>query len=352
MTVQKLITFICSAYFLLVYAEARWHTIVKRENAIAVTTICDPVYNNVNKVQCYCVRDVRDPSSIKTADCYVTVEDVQPNDPSWKNFELLNKAQRLTLTNSRGISLKYIPTTALKHTESLLNLDVKYGNIEKIPPFAFANLSTVEEISLRESQIQVLQVNSFAHHRDLTVINLDKNNIVEINRDVFIDLPSLEKLFLTSNKITTIHDRAFVHLANLRELEINMNRLFSLNSETFSGLKKLQKLDLSSNSLEVIGDNTFLPLKHLTTLNLEENKIQMLDDKAFRGLSMLQSLSLAHNKVSVIGSSKIFEELEALKSLSLRGNEIRELKPDVMRPILNNLYDAGSNLDVEGEFAN
>ncbi|XP_049875368.1 connectin-like [Pectinophora gossypiella] len=338
MSARRILTLIFVAFVLV---EGRWHQ--KRDT----TSICDPSYNNPSKLLCYCVKDIRQQDQIRSADCYLTAEDVQNTDHAWDSFGILKTVSKLTITNTRGISLKYIPTHALRHLEGLILLDIKYGNIETIHPYAFSNLSSIEEISLRDSQIKVLEAHAFAHHKDLTEIKLDKNNIIEINRDVFIDLPSLERLFLTSNQITTIHDKAFVHLGNLRELEINENKLFSLNSETFSGLKKLLKLDLSNNNLEVIGDNTFLPLKNLQTLNLEGNKIQMLDEKAFKGLVKLYSLSLAHNKLSHIENVKTFEGLDALKSLSLRANNISELKSAVMDPLMKNLNGADGRLDIE-----
>ncbi|KAJ0175989.1 hypothetical protein K1T71_008163 [Dendrolimus kikuchii] len=342
MGIWKLLFLIC---IITSFVEAKWYHHQKRETKI---NICEPVYNSTNIVQCYCVKDNKDPEIVRSADCYLTKEGIYPDDSSWDTFNTLKNANKLVLTNTRGITLKYIPTNAFKQMDSLLKLDIKYGNIEKVEEFAFANLSFVEEISLRDDQIKVLGKNAFAHHRDLVTLNLDTNNIAEINRDVFVDLPSLEKLYLTSNKITTIHDRAFINLINLKELEIDRNALFSLNSETFSGLHKLQKLDLSMNSLEVIGDNTFLPLKSLKSLNLEGNKIQMLDEKAFNGLSELQSLSLARNKLVDIDNVKIFEGMTDLIMLSLRGNQIRDLKTEVMAPIISNFYrNTSTSLDLE-----
>lgn len=308
--------------------------------------ICDLVYNNTLDVRCYCTKDNQNPKIFKSADCFLFAEHVKPEDDTWTAFDYLKDVTKLTFTKN-NITMKYIPTEALKYTKSVLNLDIKYGNIEKVGAYAFANLSAVQEITLRGNQIKILEVNAFADHKDLAILGLDTNAIVEINRDVFVHLPSLEKLYLTNNKITTLHDRAFGHLNNLKEIEIDRNNIFSLNSETFSGLKKLQKLDLSSNSLEVIGDNTFLPLVNLRSLNLDGNKIQMLDNKAFFGLSSLQSLSLAHNNIVDIDNLKVFEGLKSLISLNLRGNKIKILKAEVMAPILTNFYGGISTLDVD-----
>nr|XP_021201477.2 connectin [Helicoverpa armigera] len=326
-----------------IFAEAKWYHHQKRETT---TNICDPVYNNTNAIQCYCTPS-RNKDMVQSASCHLLKKDVLRDDKTWNSFEVIKDTTKLTISNTRGIAIPYIPTYALTFLDKLMKVDIKYGNIEKIEAFAFANLSLIEEITLSDNQIKVLEKNAFAHHRDLSLIGLDSNIITEINRDVFVELPSLERLYLTNNKITTIHDRAFVHLINLSELEIDRNGLFSLNSETFSGLRNLQKLDLSSNSLEVIGDNTFLPLVKLRTLNLEENKIQMLDEKAFNGLGLLNALNLAHNKLITIENVKTFEGLDSLTSLSLKSNQLTELKPQVMSPILSNFYGNVSSLDVE-----
>ncbi|CAH0400183.1 unnamed protein product [Chilo suppressalis] len=342
MALWKIIAFMWAVS---VYAESKWDYRHKRE---ILTSICDPVHNNTNKVQCYCGRLSHHPDQIGTAECYQTANNLTLNDPGWEKFKILQNVSRLTLTNTRGIAMNYIPTNALIYTKAILRLDVKYCNIENIHQYAFANLSLVEELTLRDNQIKMMVANSFAHHVRLKTISLDQNNIAEINRNVFVDLPSLEQLFLTANKITTIHDKAFVHLTNLKELEIDKNKIFSLNSETFSGLRNLQKLELSGNNLEVVGDNTFAPLVNLRFLNLGDNKIQMLDEKAFNGLSRLQVLSLENNKLSTLANEKVFEGLQSLTSLSLKNNEVKAIKPEVILPILSNFYGKTSLLNIEG----
>lgn len=343
MAILRILTVLCASWAL---AESKWYHHQKRE--IERTSICESMVNSTNKVLCYCVRNSLKPEQFRSAECYLATEGVKPDDPSWDGFEVLENATKLTLTNTRGILLKYVPTKALQHTKSLARLIIKYGNIEKIEAFAFSNLTNLEEIIVRDNNIKILEKNAFAHHKNVSIISMDINDIEEINRDVFVDLPSVQKIFLTGNKITTIHDRAFVHLTNLKELEIDKNKLFSLNSETFSGLSNLIRLDLSSNSLEVIGDNTFIHLVNLRSLNLDGNQIQMLDEKAFHGLGKLHSLSLAHNKLMNIDNVRTFEGLENLKTLSLKENLIQKIKADVMTPIINNFYSSSSFLDFDG----
>ncbi|XP_013184568.1 connectin [Amyelois transitella] len=317
----------------------------KRETA---TSLCDPLANNTNRIQCYCVKNSLHPEQMKIAECFLTTKNVESNDSSWDEFIKIQNITKLTLTNTKGISLDYIPTNAIKYTKGLTKLAITYGNIEKVPAFAFANLTQLDEIKVRDNNIKTLEKYAFAHHNAITSISLDNNAIVEINRDVFIDLPSLENLYLTANKITTIHDRAFVHLNNLRELEIDKNRLFSLNIETFRGLHKLRRLVLSSNSLEVIGANTFVHLVELRSLSLDANQIQMLDEKAFSGLTKLTSLTLARNKLVDIENPNTFEGLDSLRSLSLRDNQLNKVRADVMAPIVKNLHTPSSFFDYEG----
>ncbi|KPJ17245.1 Connectin [Papilio machaon] len=342
MTAWKIITLTC---FFLLLAEAKPNLNDIGENNEVIPSICDPGFNTSDAVQCFCAKD--DHNIARSAECYPTIEEISQDDPAWSKFDSIKNAVRISLTNNRGISFKFIPKNALKHTHNLLRLDVKYANVKVIEPFAFANLSLLEDIKLSGNQIEKLKPNAFSHLETLKTISLDTNNIMEINRDVFVSLPALEKLFITNNKVTIIHDKAFIHLTNLKELEIDRNKLFSLNSETFSGLGKLKKLDLSGNNLEVIGDNTFKPLTRLISLNLDENKIQMLDSKAFHGLSKLQSLSLAHNELSDIDNVNVFQGLTSLTALSLKGNRISTLRQEVMAPIMDNFYQNIASLDIE-----
>ncbi|XP_068628821.1 connectin-like [Battus philenor] len=343
MALWKIIAFTCIIFQ---SAESKvHHSNEKISPGFDDSSICAPAFNSTSEIQCFCSKDSRD--VVRSAECYIVNENISQDDPNWAKFSYLKKATKLSFTNTRNISFKYIPKHALQYTKNLVKVEFKYGNIKTIDSYAFANLSLLEEIELSGNQIEKMKAFAFAHHDTLDKISLDSNNIVEINRDVFIDLPGLEKLFITNNKVAIIHDKAFIHLSNLKELEIDRNKLFSLNSETFSGLTKLMKLDLSGNSLEVIGDNTFKPLTNLISLNLDDNKIQMLDSNAFHGLVKLQLLSLAHNELRDIDNENVFKGLVSVTSLSLKGNRIRELQQEVMAPILSNFYLNSAALDVE-----
>ncbi|XP_053608907.1 connectin-like [Plodia interpunctella] len=338
----KILTIVIATWAL---AESNLYDHNKRDIA---TSLCDPLSDSNNKIRCYCKKYSSHSEQVKVAECSLTTKNVEMNDPSWDEFVVIENVTKLTLTNTKGISLSYIPTDAIQYTKALTKLIITYGNIEDIPPFAFANLTQLEEIIVRDSNIKTLQKYAFAHHKATHTISLDNNGIEEINRDVFVDLPSLKQLYLTSNKIAIIHDRAFTHLNNLKELEIDKNELFSLNSETFHGLRKLDRLVLSNNNLEVIGAKTFVHLVQLQSLSLDGNHIQMLDEKAFNGATQLTSLTLARNKLKDFDNAQIFEGLNNLRSLSLRDNQLVKIKAESMTPIINNLHTVGSFFDFEG----
>lgn len=337
MTKFKILTFIFAAT-LSVECNRIHH---KRET---LEKICDP---QSSKIQCFCSRDQRNGNIVRSADCYLVQKDLSANDTEWEGFKDINRLERLIVSNSRGAPLKYIPTRAFEHVPGLEDINIKYGDIKEVLPFAFNNMSNIREIILSQDHIETLHRHAFYHHRRLAKITLDGNHITEINRDVFVELPHLEELFLTNNKITTLHDKAFIHLIHLTILELDKNKIFSLNSETFSGLKKLKMLELSGNNLQVIGDNTFLPLEHLETLDLQDNQIEMLDMKAFKGLTKLKSLSLARNKLTVLDSNKIFDGLTSLISLNLKSNNISVLKEEVMTPIIENFYNETNNFEFD-----
>ncbi|XP_039757355.1 internalin I-like [Pararge aegeria] len=311
------------------------------QNPESRRNLCDENYDD--KIKCFCNKDLFHPDFIETF-CFLTVDEVPNEDPIWNNFKDLENASSIIWSGYGKTVVKFIPTNALIYTKVLLEIIVLYGNIDVIEPFAFANSTSLEFITLKDNQIMVLKPYAFAHLRNLMTITIDINLIKEINADVFIDLPSLEKIYLSHNEITTIHDKAFVHLPNLIELEINLNNLSSLNSKTFLGLENLQQLDISGNSLQVIDDNTFVQLKKLLTLKLGRNKIQMLEKKAFVGLVNLNYLSLADNNLIAIDNKQIFEELQSMTQLDLKGNKLQTLKAEVMAPIFNNLLKYTSSL--------
>ncbi|XP_038212663.1 connectin-like [Zerene cesonia] len=306
--------------------------------------ICD-ITDRDSKVHCYC-ENTREPRNATKAECWVFNGGIPRDDLIWQSFASQPTLQTLSFNVRVDGALGYVPTKALQYLQRLRSINIKYGNIVDVAPFALANLTNLKEVSLSQNQIETLQQYAFAYLPNLTVINLEDNMILEIGKDSFFDLPKLQKLTLTKNNITTISNGAFQHAFNLLELDLNKNSIFHLNRHTFDGLANLRKLDLRKNRIYNLTEFTFAELWNLQELLLGKNEIKYISARAFDGLSQLRKLSLDDNKLAVIPSG-LFEGVRGLSALDLRSNELHALTFDNIKPILDNLKPLNSNLLLE-----
>lgn len=208
-------------------------------------------------IHCFCNTDVY--NNATRAECFV-FSNVTEENPIWSTFSTQSNMADLIITLRSDKKLCFVPTKALKPLRRLQTLTIKYASIPEIHPFAFANSSSVREITVSRNQIENLAPFAFAHLPSLEILTLDKNRLSELNRNVFFDLQRLQNLYVSENNISVVHDGAFKYLGALQNLEIDRNAIVVVTRETFSGLSALKRLDLSHNRLTLIGDLAFAEL--------------------------------------------------------------------------------------------
>lgn len=310
------------------------------------TNICD-ISDRDSKVHCYC-EETQAYRNVSKAECWVFNGGLAIDDPIWEAFKSQNRLQELSFNVRADGALLFVPSRALRFMQRLKKLIIKYGNIDEIYPFAFANLTSLREIVLSRNKIVTLEANAFAHLPNMTSLELDENRIAEIGKNSFVDLPSLTKLYLTNNNISIIQDGGFTHLVQLLELELDKNSIAILNRATFDGLANLKRLDLRTNRLKMLNDFTFAELWNLQELLLDANELKVISERAFDGLSQLKTLSLSDNRLTVL-TSGLFEGVRGLTHLDLRQNRLQTLTIDDIRPILDNLKLVSSLLLLDGK---
>lgn len=320
---------------------------IKDKTLTTAINICD-ITDRDSKVHCYCENSQEFNAAIKT-ECWVFNGGIEKADEIWTHFISQTNVETLAFNVRADGALSFVPKRALRYLRKLKYLSMKYGSISKIETQDFANLTSVQEITLTKNQIITLQQFSFYNLPNLTVLTLDENNVKELVTDTFYQLPALQKLYLTSNNITLIHDGAFRHLVNLVELELDRNNISELKKECFDGLANLRKLDLRRNKISVLNSFTFTELWNLQELLLDYNEIHIVAQRAFDGLSLLRKLSMAHNKLVtlVVG---LFEGVRGLCSLDLRHNQLRRFATENLRPIYDNLKKKTSYIFLEGKY--
>ncbi|XP_048483117.1 connectin [Plutella xylostella] len=306
--------------------------------------ICD-ITDRDSKVHCYC-ENTRELRNATKAECWVFNGGIPRDDVIWQSFASQPNLQSLSFNVRVDGALGYVPNRALQYSQKLRSVNIKYGNIVDVAPYALANLTNLREAILTQNQIENLQQFAFAHLPNVTMISLEDNMIIEIETNAFFDLPKLQKLVLTKNNISTIRDGTFLHTFNLLELDLNKNNIFNLNRHTFDGLANLRKLDLRRNRICNLTEFTFAELWNLQELLLGKNDLKFVSERAFDGLSQLRKLSLEDNDLARLPTG-LFEGVRGLSSLDLRSNKLYAFTFDNIKPIFDNLKPQNSNLLLE-----
>jgi Leucine-rich repeat (LRR) protein len=120
--------------------------------------------------------------------------------------------------------------------------------------------------------------------------------MTSIASNTFQHLPLLEQLSLNDNSIELIEPGAFNHLNKLTRLELKGNNLTDFSFDLLSTNINLKVLDLSGNKLSCIPKRSMfnLPLS-LVNLDLSKNEIESVNCEEFQDLLNLRSLSFAEN---------------------------------------------------------
>lgn len=140
----------------------------------------------------------------------------------------------------------------------------------------------------------------------------------------FNGLPNLEILHITGDQtLSVLPESVFSGLsASLRQLNLSNNALSSLTGSEFSGAadptSRLEVLDLSNNQLTSLPGGCFRTFKGIRVLSLAGNTISELRPDMFTGLELLEELDLRRNPISVIIGGT-FQSLSKLRKLLISG---------------------------------
>ncbi|XP_061648486.1 toll-like receptor 8 [Phyllopteryx taeniolatus] len=247
----------------------------------------------------------------------------------------------------------------------LLNLDLSFNNLTKVPKGLPSSLNTLE---LASNQIQDISECDFRGMEQLKVLKLQgncprcqnapypcvscKNESLAIHVNAFNDLIQLQSLSLAGNSLTNINPSWFKNLSQLKELFISFNFLETVitGDATFlTHIPKLEKIDVSFNFLlkiypqtlklskyfshlvslrilhmaglvfQEIGTDTLQPLydlKNLSALNLGTNFIIHFNSSIMGKFSNLKMIYLAENRLYPTKVRSVMHSNEGYNSVS------------------------------------
>ena len=215
----------------------------------------------------------------------------------------------------------------------LLALDIlqlEYGNLEVIGPYAFHGLPHLTALHLRSNHINSIDPKAFDGLSHVTVLYLTGNKLQQLKPQQFQGLDRLSWISLSENEIETIQPKAFQGLYSLRSLYLRSNSISEITSyQAFSGLDSLTQLSIKNNDiLQHIGDRVFAQLPNLEKLELGGNQIsaESLTEGTFAGLDSLRLLDLSSNPLAAV-PSVAFKAIPQLRVLYLSAADLEFIQP-------------------------
>ncbi|XP_055309698.1 leucine-rich repeat neuronal protein 2-like [Sitodiplosis mosellana] len=296
------------------------------------------------------------------------------NVKDWDTVISANKSAALANVDfdNNGIEIvTQFPTLEI-HTLSL-----RRNKIRKIEKRAFYNLTLLEKLDLSDNKLThaAMQRDVFEGHYNqqeleplinLKWLSLAGNDLHTLDPDLFDHLPNLETLLLCHNQFAIMDANsagAISSIPHLKVLDLSFMELRKIPETTLHGPRELKVLNLTGNLFTEIPDDIRLA-RNLVELVMDDVPIVHIGGNysRFPRLPKLETLSLSFMSRLVSIEEGAFENLPALRHLSIRSNmhfsSIHphafanpdvELQPHVEWPPLQSLILYNNNLSTISE---
>nr|XP_057937171.1 uncharacterized protein tlr7 [Doryrhamphus excisus] len=207
----------------------------------------------------------------------------------------------------------------------------------------FTYLTNLKYLDFSLNRLDLRYATAFQELENLVVLDISKNNHYFESEGITRllnftkSLKRLKTLRMNHNKIWTSTNTE-LESESLEKLEFVDNRLDLLwrDGDTrflkyFQKLQNLRELDISHNNLNFIPHQVFLSLPNkLSVLYVKNNKLKSFAWEELQFLQSLQVLDLSGNSLSTV-PSVLSNCTKTLKTLILKGNQIRTLTPDFLK---------------------
>lgn len=158
-------------------------------------------------------------------------------------FEKFINLEKVFVLNCTGFATLDTPYFNMKIKLILFqNTDIEYVG-DKV----FANLTSVQTMSLSSNKIKSIHKDAFKDMVNLEQMNMEQNQIASLDEDVFANNLMLKNVLLFNNLITKIPAKLFSRNTNLETIQLQNNKINEMEEKFYENLIKLTKINLDSN---------------------------------------------------------------------------------------------------------
>ncbi len=153
--------------------------------------------------------------------------------------------------------------------------DLSKKSIDKI--YKFSGSRTEKEAAtgvrfLKSNKVVHIPLNIFQEFSNLIEFSIWNSGIQTLRNDLFRpEFSKIEELSLVDNGIAIIEENAFLHLTSLEVINLEHNKIQSLSNKFFEKNLKLSEISLRGNKIRIIEPQTFKNLNRLSRLDLKIN---------------------------------------------------------------------------------
>ena len=189
------------------------------------------------------------------------------------------------------------------------------GGLQNIP-----NIDKVAALILRgnrlgDNPLGTVSPTIFCGLHNLNDLDLRNNQLQELPATVFDNMPNLRLLDLKNNQLQDLPASIFNNLHNLHTLVLSDNYLKMFSPTIFNGLCNLQVLLLENNQLQALLVTIFSTVPNLRSLYLGSNQLQKLPHMFFNTIPNLQILDLSNNAFTLDFIPKLAHMVHSMQNL-------------------------------------
>ena len=218
------------------------------------------------------------------------------------NIRLLNPSTFMYLPNLKtllmsGNQIKTIKQGAFARLKKLQLLDMQQNSIVHFPIDMFDTLPALEDLELSNNNYITTEhendfVDLFRSLRNLARLQMREINLNKLPEYAFYNLTKLSLLSLSGNVVSKWQSNLFRDQQNLKTLNMAKNKLSFIDDKALIPLKSIRTLDLSDNMFncdcQLLSFTEWIQTGHVYLKNLDSTTCKSPGSKAGRQLQNLQ----------------------------------------------------------------